>query len=898
MLRTFSKYVRNSISRTEEEGAELRKAEACARRGRWAASVKHYERFLSKNPGSFEALLGLARSLQYCGQFERAIERYAQAAELDGTDDRTFLNMSVCLRQTGNSDTALKVLIKAFKLNPSGPAKDELAQLIGVSDGLLDFITAVEECFDPSYYLTVYGDIRQAGVDPFNHYLLYGWREDRAPSPFFDPIFYRTKHKRHLRDVDNSLVHYWQYGRALNLRASPSGGAGMWFTPIAPALADWEVLTPARYNEHTTIAVVIIPVFKGYDETLCAIYEALKARGDSNYSILVLNDCGPDAKLNEELARIAELGLFNYVMNEENIGFVQTCNKGICELSGHADVVLLNSDAYVFPGWFERVRAHILRDDRVGTVTPLSNNATVSSYPITNHENFKALEVSPAQLDALAADINAGLACETPTGVGFCFYMTRKCISQVGPLDAVAFRLGYGEENDFCMRALEAGFKNIIAGDVFAYHVGSVSFSAIKEENFNAGQAAVEYKHPNYPRLVSRYISADPAKHIRKRLDSVRLSNAAKHCIVFITHAWGGGIQTYLEEKKRELDASGKEYITIIVKDKHYVTVDATDSPLIFVPNLSDIDLRVEFDFLADLISGLSPELFHINSFAGLEWGFHMKLLNYVMESRVPYKFIAHDYAAISRFYHLTRPDGVYVGLPSWDELEEWSRMTDVTSPEISDVRARRAVYSQFLRHADTVEFPSAAARDTFQRYFNGFQGAIVPHVQPFDTREKAMRRAADGKLRIACIGAIGHHKGSDVILSLARDARSRHLPIEIVVVGYTDDDEAMKSAGVTVSGAYASEAEAIEYLKTFAPDLAFISSVWPETFCYTLSIALALKLPCAVFDLGAQAERVKAVDWCAAIDPMLINNTRALSAFLLDLDVDRLWRNSNESST
>lgn len=100
-----------------------------------------------------------------------------------------------------------------------------------------------------------------------------------------------------------------------------------------------------------------------------------------------------------------------------------------------------------------------------------------------------------------------------------------------------------------------------------------------------------------------------------------------------------------------------------------------------------------------------------------------------------------------------------------------------------------------------------------------------------------------------------------------------------------------MKAAGVSITGAYASDDEAIAFLQDFQPDLVFISSIWPETYCYTLSIPIALGQPFMVFDIGAQAERAATVPWSVRLDPVLINAPNRLSDALLELDVDTLWQ-------
>ena len=112
---------------------------------------------------------------------------------------------------------------------------------------------------------------------------------------------------------------------------------------------------------------------------------------------------------------------------------------------------------------------------------------------------------------------------------------------------------------------------------------------------------------------------------------------------------------------------------------------------------------------------------------------------------------------------------------------------------------------------------------------------------------------------RVAVIGAIGVEKGFEVLLGCVRDARARRLPIAFTVVGFTADDERLMAAGPAfVTGEY-NEEEAVALIRAQAAQIAFIPSVWPETWCFALSRAWQAGLGAAVFDLGAQAERVRA---------------------------------------
>jgi len=111
--------------------------------------------------------------------------------------------------------------------------------------------------------------------------------------------------------------------------------------------------------------------------------------------------------------------------------------------------------------------------------------------------------------------------------------------------------------------------------------------------------------------------------------------------------------------------------------------------------------------------------------------------------------------------------------------------------------------------------------------------------------------------LRIATIGAIGPVKGFDVLLDLAGEIRARGAAVDLTVIGYTRNDDSARAAGITVTGAY-DNARAAEAIAEADPDVVLIPSIWPETFCYTLSHALASGRPVAGFDIGAVGTRLR----------------------------------------
>jgi hypothetical protein len=105
-------------------------------------------------------------------------------------------------------------------------------------------------------------------------------------------------------------------------------------------------------------------------------------------------------------------------------------------------------------------------------------------------------------------------------------YIRRAALDQVGGFDAEAFGRGYGEENDFCLRATRLGWRHLAAPDTFVRHLGSVSFGEERASLVSQGLAAIEARHPGYQSLISRFIAQDLLADARGWLDAARIQRA------------------------------------------------------------------------------------------------------------------------------------------------------------------------------------------------------------------------------------------------------------------------------------------------------------------------------------------------------------------------------------
>lgn len=75
------------------------------------------------------------------------------------------------------------------------------------------FIISFSGQFDSKYYLHEYEDIRSADIYPLLHFVRFGWKEGRNPSPAFDTNYYIETNSDVKKSNVNPLVHYIRYGK-------------------------------------------------------------------------------------------------------------------------------------------------------------------------------------------------------------------------------------------------------------------------------------------------------------------------------------------------------------------------------------------------------------------------------------------------------------------------------------------------------------------------------------------------------------------------------------------------------------------------------------------------------------------------------------------------------------
>jgi len=258
--------------------------------------------------------------------------------------------------------------------------------------------------------------------------------------------------------------------------------------------------------------VIVIPVFNA-PGVVARCIAAAAATLPAEARVIVIDDASTDPDVTTVLDQCPSD--WTRLRHARNRGFVATANHGM-ERAGDADVLLLNSDTIPAGRWLERMRAALYSDSRVASVTPFTNNGEIASLP----EFCRAAPVPDDVEQWAEACFRAGPPAypEIPTAVGFCMLLRRDCLDRIGDFDAEAFGRGYGEENDWCMRARASGWHHLLCDDAFVAHQGNASFGPLGVKPDDSAMQRLLARHPDYLNEVRRFIDADPLADARRRV--------------------------------------------------------------------------------------------------------------------------------------------------------------------------------------------------------------------------------------------------------------------------------------------------------------------------------------------------------------------------------------------
>ena len=609
---------------------------------------------------------------------------------------------------------------------------------------------------------------------------------------------------------------------------------------------------------------VIIPVYKGIQETINCLYSVINSKNKNKFDLIVISDCAPEPQMEVELKNLKKEHKFQLFFNEINLGFVATINKGI-ELAQTRDVILLNSDTVVANYWLDNLHTVAYSNIAIGTVTPMSNNATICSFPGFCVDNELPKDYQVHEL-AEFCSTNQSKEIDLPTAHGYCMYIKRQVLDEIGLFDVQKWGKGYAEENDFSLRASKLGWRNVMTNKTFVHHLGSVSFAEDTEGFIEKNLQKLNSIYPDYPLLVQTFIKQDPARLLRNELAEKLLVEELKHfdftspatgkSILFISLTLGGGTKVATDYFAKRLHKENQAvfYLTPLKKGSFW-RVASTESNV-----YADYDAIAELNELIQLLKKINIWHIHYHNTIGFKkdiWVLPEKL-------GCQYDITVHDYYAICPRVNFVSVNDQYCSELGVAQCQKClSVMGEHTSSELSlsdfndDIQEWRNFFYERFKHARLVFVPSKDTQARVLKYFN--LDNVIHHYHPEESKrlslQKPLKKIGE-TLNIGFIGAIGVHKGLNIIKDLALEIDEKKLPINLKIIGYTSDDEALKKFKfVSITGKFENQ-EIPGLVQENKIDVFFLTSIWPETYSYTFSEVLeAGKFP-IYFRIGAVMER------------------------------------------
>lgn len=609
---------------------------------------------------------------------------------------------------------------------------------------------------------------------------------------------------------------------------------------------------------------IIVPIYNAADDLKICIERLLKYT-TTQANLLFIDDASPDENISKILKDIINIPNIRVLKNEKNLGFTKTVNRGIKE-AGTDDVVLLNSDARVTPKWLEGMKIAANSDPRVATVTAMSDRAGAFSAPNIGNDNELPEGISEIEF-AIAFKKNAyGLYPEVPTGNGFCLYIKRETIDEIGSLDEKAFPRGYGEENDFCMRAKKSGWMNIIDDTTYVFHDRNKSFGAQKDDLIKEGRAVVDKRYPDYSKEIQIFKTCDKIKFAR----SIALK-AQKECIsqngvlpraLFVVSTQTGGTP---QTNKDLMSALNNDYETWVFRcnsremflsvysnnkfeEKLYHKLKQPIDPLSHISSEYDEVIR-------SWLNRFNFDLVHIRHL-----GWHSLSFPKIAKesgSSVVYSF--HDFYSICPTIklldnHSTYCNGQCTSIKSDCKVELWKN--DFPTLKNEWIYKWREMFSDIFPYCDSFVTTSPSSKETILSIYPQISSKdfhVIPHGRDLNFSSRDINKSTNKKFSILIPGNIDIAKGMNIIELLLKKDMNKKLHFHIL----GNATNKIEHPSITYHGEYKRE-DFSDIVAKMDLDVGAVFSIWNETWCHTLTELWSVGLPVMVLDFDTIATRVK----------------------------------------
>ncbi|NOU81555.1 glycosyltransferase [Paenibacillus sp. LMG 31459] len=194
--------------------------------------------------------------------------------------------------------------------------------------------------------------------------------------------------------------------------------------------------------------------------------ESIKRGTPEEHEIIIVDNASKDGTADYLKSHYPEIRL---IENAENLGFAKGCNQGI-EVADGNQILFLNNDTVVPPGWLAPMLRALHSDHAVGMSGPVTNYISGHQCVPVTYSELKDMEGFAKEY----CEAKRGSVQEVRRLIGFCLLVKRSVLDEIGWFDE-RYGLGNYEDDDLCLRAIQQGYKLLIAEDSFIHHIGHAS---------------------------------------------------------------------------------------------------------------------------------------------------------------------------------------------------------------------------------------------------------------------------------------------------------------------------------------------------------------------------------------------------------------------------------------
>ena len=612
---------------------------------------------------------------------------------------------------------------------------------------------------------------------------------------------------------------------------------------------------------------IIVPIYNAYEYTVECIKSILKYTNLQEHQLILINDKSPDEKILPMLNQYKEENKDKNIMvidNEENLGFVKTVNKGM-KISKN-DVILLNSDTEVTKNWLEKIQECAYSNENIATVTPFTNNGTIFSIPNFGVDNELPKNMSLEEWAQLVEDCSEKQYPQVTTGNGYCMYIKRSVLEELGYFDDITFEKGFGEENDFCYRALDYGYTNVLCDNTFIYHKGTQSF---KVENMTQARAELvkdhmkrlTTKYPIYVQKTDNFIANNPLKEIQENIQ-INLQIFQQKRILFLINEWQedlqmtGGTSLHLKDiisKIRENMACfvlAPNKFDLSTFELYLYTKEYSRKLYSFRTTIRDYGQTVFTDnsykeMLEKLFKAFQFDVVHVQHLL-----FHSFDIVEIAEKYKAYKIISlHDLYMMCPSINMVFEEK-YCETNKNRNCEKC--LQDRYGIHHNIIKNWRKECEKILKKFDKIIVPSQNTKKLFEEIYKDLKMDVIEHGSNIIKIENK-KREENAIFKIAFVGVMVPHKGSKILEEMIK----KNHKFEIHLFGKAEDKYLKQNhENYIYHGEYQRDALP-KMLVENNIDLVCIFSTVPETHSYTLSEAFMAKVPVLAFNIGAIEERI-----------------------------------------